>query len=1020
MTENDALKLVLNGNSESCLYFDEYNGLFKRIGMKDYYAVREFCKTEMKMEVKEWLKYKGILKEIERDMRFSPFAADENDDVNMVCTKLLNSNALLGDAILSSDLRRKIHEEARKAFDVINKPEFIRDLNPAEKLVLTVDMIQTVKMKGPEDETSFWEYIRRSYGSAEENQSIDNALRGAISDTLSRFDRFLSDSKQTQAYYTTLMLHALRSVQSMEGLFEILMYFYMQDLEYTYNQHDPAFVSIVDCIAKRWNEDIAQNNDLKVRSKVLSSGLKALFSERKYFMTLYCEQIVKWIDDLILGKNEIPVKTSETARILKEWFDRKNEELFHTEDVLRGGRTFVQSSETAAIYIRYRMEDRKVFIRIPAIRLEGKCNASPRIHVYQGKELIYDAEAEVYGRLTYTIRQTDVALEKTELNFAKGLDIRVEITADDSTIINSKERLKRKYILFGQNGNEISRQSSAEGFVYVLAGEEANIRSDCANIEYFDHSGQLFTVYRDSETDLSIDGEEVFYSSENAQSVHIKKSVAAVSDLCAVYDGDRYELFNRAVTIMVKLPAGKDPRDFRFRLDEQPEITNISGKDEYSFRASAGDSNVHVFRVADFAENRIVMEYRYVVLSGVNVEFCDGKELYTDNGEAVNGKLHMENRSDIVFSGYPDEESNSITLTGTGYPFDLVVTVPFIRASIGDENLFRLPSDVWKERFGENSFIRIDCPKEWICSLGISNAILEKNQSGLYEPGTYLKGHPEGPNIRPLRLLMRCVNAKKKPFITDLTNIHFSESFSSLPLCADGEKLIWNPVGKYIGGSKDEFAVELTLPDGSDNYEYRLPLKNKIVGSRLFTEDAVGEYTCRISLIKKNLFTGEKTVPVCEGTLSVGDPWFLKFKGKTLELTSVRCYDAMNARTVEVNLRSGAGHLDRIHFAGYSMPDDGFFDEMPCFTATLSYYDARRDVWQPMNSTWSEYYELINPVTFWKDPDNQKLYLCSREGYNLLINRKSISFVNRRLSTEDERENGLSALEYYYVEDGNV
>ena len=297
MTEQEVLAILMRNGEIQYIYADDYKRLVKNLGVL-YFDVRNFCKSQGAKDIMQWLNSKGLYRDVESDMRETEASVDFSGSEEMICAQLFEFYPLVGEMILPRDIAARILSKAQDIFDrIIDNDK--TDLTGQERDIITIAILQFLKrrefLEDSQVEQKFWPYIFSQFGFKQENdegntQRIYNILRAAVRGAFLQHHRFFSSEKDTQQYYTSLRLHSLTPAQSMESLFEILLFFYMNDLDFTYTPEDSAFKALVNCIAKRWDKDIEQQEGLSVRSNAMASGLKALFTERPIFMRKYCEK----------------------------------------------------------------------------------------------------------------------------------------------------------------------------------------------------------------------------------------------------------------------------------------------------------------------------------------------------------------------------------------------------------------------------------------------------------------------------------------------------------------------------------------------------------------------------------------------------------------------------------------------------------------------------------------------------------------------------------------------------------
>ena len=478
LNEESALALLAKYYPDSRVYCDEYDQIAKTLGLQ-YFDLRSFCREQGFKDVRSWLIGRRKYIPMERDM-WSEAEVDliVEDDPVLIAQKVFEDYPLLGDVVLSESQISDIYEYAQVVFDRIYSGG---KHSQEDDLVLVLAIVLLLRKKqnaGEEKDESFWPYIYAQFGyvHGETSQSVYLTLCKLVSNTLDSYHRYISPSG-TQKYYTSLMLHALAPVSSMENLFEILLYFFTDELNYEYIPEDPAYRAIVNCIAYRWDKEVQKDPDLHVRSNIIASGLKILFQTRPVFMAKFCETLVRKIDALVRNQGSSLLKDiSYLDILLKEWYrkldEERREKLSQEKAQIKGTR---RASSAENVKIKYVLDDRNVAINIPSIRLETVEDEEPEFQLYQGDKLIANETLDVYGRLCWTIRQRFVDLCDYPVDFDRLSELRLVITYGGKVLVDTKKSLFRDYIIFDKNGHEIPRQSMVNGSFFVLAPESADV-----------------------------------------------------------------------------------------------------------------------------------------------------------------------------------------------------------------------------------------------------------------------------------------------------------------------------------------------------------------------------------------------------------------------------------------------------------------------------------------------------------------------------------------------------------------
>lgn len=314
MTEEQLLSKLHEIFPTKTIYSEQRSGIIFK------YA-RDFSR-KASISTDQWLELHGFtLSEtgyVEEDMQTQNLP-HYFDEIFSLADWVLSSFPLIGEYEPTLEERSDLYRAGQEIVQQLFAKE--KTLLSKDATILVVATVQLLKTRifdidsenGSEEEEqhSFWINIFTDYGIKVDNHS-DNlvkkvyaSFRKAIKDTMMHYRRFFAP-EGTKQYYTTLQLHSLAPKKSMTSLFRILFDFYMEQLDFQYYPNDVAYKTFVKGMQARWKRE--QVAKVKLKSDVVNSGLKTLFSKRSGYMAIFCDKIVqKWtvffvVSNLILKK----------------------------------------------------------------------------------------------------------------------------------------------------------------------------------------------------------------------------------------------------------------------------------------------------------------------------------------------------------------------------------------------------------------------------------------------------------------------------------------------------------------------------------------------------------------------------------------------------------------------------------------------------------------------------------------------------------------------------------------------
>lgn len=1010
MNEQEALNLILRNGKRDCVYSDEYRKLAKDVGMARYLDLHAFCRGQGAKDIQEWLIGKGLLRDVERDMREGNGTINPESRAEAICAQILDKYPLAGEPVLADNVLAKLFTRAQVIFDGI--AEYGKtELSAGERDVLAITIIQYLKRRnlqeGGKSDSQFWPYIYTQFGYKQDNdkavtQHIYNVLRAAVRGAFLQHDRFFSSEKDTQQYYTSLRLHALTPVQSMESLFEILLFFYMNDLEFSYVPEDPIFKSLVKCISTRWDRDIELQEELNVRSNTMASGLKALFRERPCFMRAYCEHIVQRID-AFAHNTEVLDADSTLDGLLREWYSKKEETLKDQVSQKKitnlGGERAVFSTEL--IRLRYVLMNRRVCISIPPIRLEDKAENYPQLELYQGENKIYSHEMEVYGRLSWTTREVIIPLEDINLDYGSPLNIEASISYNDSMLLKRDSKLHRSFIVFNEKGKEVFAHSNAAGEYYLFANDVAQIDADTNEPEWIDHDGQLMRLYVSEGSTVYVNGAELFLSKDRQGDVRCYPSVQRIDRLRGLCEGEVINLYPEVFKLDVKLPDDKRSLNYRIIIDGKIEpLSRYCADDQKVFVMDVPKSPVrhHSIQIVELINGHMACRFNYAILPHAKCSIEN--DLICDDGSPVTVHVFYDG-CNITTRECPVTGTDWVTLSADHLEYDLDVKLPLVRGQLQEQNVFDLPSAIWREKITDAAFVKMHCPPDWSCRLYLGTTAVPQNAvDGSYELGNYMRTYKNRGKTDALILIMK--NAQGQQVSRKLTEVVFEEYFTETPISVEDGVLTWHPENRYFGGSRDEFLLTIDVPVEGSPFTFALDLKNVVVDRQFGVDFPCGEFPYSIIKKRKSLFGAGSDRVMFEGTIAIGAAEQRRVIGKYLYLTRARCWDQNVNSMVNLEMPDTAGCLCNLQYQGNSVPS-GESIEYPEYIGDLFFYNPSAQGWQYFNDQERVGFEYINPVHAWIISE-QLMILRTVEEEVPYIDRRYNTILNRTLNLPNNEQ----------------
>ena len=335
---------------------------------------------------------------------------------------------LAGAYILTNEENQVLYQSANQTVKKILMDD--TRITKREEIVLVLETIELLKswstdLLDDDGASTFWKYIFMQYGFNPENSEVAekrlySRFRSAIKNTLGSYKRFFAPV-ETQRYYTSLLLHALAPKQSIDSLFNILFDFYVKNLDFQYVVEDISYKVFTKGMRARWDNRVVKDDHLQLRSDAVFSGLQTLFRERPGYMAVLADSIVKKMDALLRGDNEVVLDTARNYwdRLLYEWYHKKSStERVHVQGERRQHKAEYVATTTDRIFVQYALMDERAGLNLPRIRLSSVEDVRPEIQITQNGKVVFEDELSVTGNdLCLTTRSRFIHSKKWSMTF---------------------------------------------------------------------------------------------------------------------------------------------------------------------------------------------------------------------------------------------------------------------------------------------------------------------------------------------------------------------------------------------------------------------------------------------------------------------------------------------------------------------------------------------------------------------------------------------------------------------------
>lgn len=363
LSETEVIKKLQERYASGIIFADQYLGQIGPLSREVYMIARANRQTST-----EWLSAHGFIwKEtgyIEPDMLYRHVEPPSNcSRAFQIADYVFRRYPLAGEYIPTNKENLLLYQSANQIVKRIVSSD--ADITHQEEAVLVLETIELLKpwstdLSNDNGANTFWEYIFMQYGFNPKNSSgarnrLYTRVCKAIKNTFNAYKRFFAP-EEMQQYYTSLLLHALAPKQSIDSLFNILFDFYVENLDFQYVVEDTSYKVFTKGMRARWDDRIIHNDQLQLRADAIFSGLRALFMERPGYMAVLADSIVKKMDALLRGDDEVSLDTTRNYwdLLLYEWYNRKSmSERVRAQGERRQRKAEYVATTNDRIYVKY-------------------------------------------------------------------------------------------------------------------------------------------------------------------------------------------------------------------------------------------------------------------------------------------------------------------------------------------------------------------------------------------------------------------------------------------------------------------------------------------------------------------------------------------------------------------------------------------------------------------------------------------------------------------------------------------
>ena len=788
------------------------------------------------------------------------------EELNDKIQKAFNRD-FIGDYIFSEEELAEINSRASVLLRAYYWDRLQLPITLSDERLIFIALVNAVK-NWDSDSNTFWEQVHlKLLGSSYfDSQKIDNFIRQIIN-SLGNRDLILYLNGSVKKYYITVLAHAFAPIVSSFSFFELCWDVYCKDLSMTYLAGDEVFQMVANELKRKFSNEQDDDADFKLGSKAYSLrvALKRLAIEKTDKFTSLIDKTIKLIDSAL--NNDFSDASSYYNAIFYEWWIRKEKDLGVTKIRRLNSEKAVSSYDK--IKPKYKIVDGRAVLSIPPIRLKNNFEYYPVIEVYDGENIVFNSDMYTVGTgLTMATKQVNIYLNN--LNLISLDEIKLIITHCGEEIYNSKELLKREFVLF-KDGIEIFNRECSPGnynlLLYnfdLLLQYPENLKTLSSNMHMF-HANDGDILYSNFRTVL-------FINDSQSKDIFLIKN--AHQDVLFRFNNEDYDVIENDLYICIR--SGKDRNDYGVKFgDTYFKLNDFTGTENgevirYCLTDIISTGEPQKITIFKFSNNKVI--YGINVIKFNELKIIYDKPLYYDTGNK--GEIRfVTNKFDRAVTFDINQEEISLAFNGG----ELIFEPPIFKWSIdGKWNTKSNLNGIWYKEIGNSTELKISCPAglEYNIACSINIPLQATDVGGVFKLGQVIYS-----NLDTASEIIVFANLKDRKI--PICSIYLKESFRTDPCVIVDNALIWSPEDSYIGDIDSKFKIQV-CKDSSVLMEQETYLTDKSIDLKSIPD---GYFDVSVILKTKSFLRKEQQL--WKKRIAKGDPDEFRFNNAVLEFEKI-------------------------------------------------------------------------------------------------------------------------------------
>lgn len=602
---------------------------------------------------------------------------------------------------LTDEEKSALYDEVGKILSYVSNSRG-ESIRPSDYKIVTVALVELTKT-WDSDEDTWRNYISRILlGSQSEfDGKIYSQVCQCIGALGSNGEMFLFECFQKK-FYTSICSHSFSPKKSTFSFFDMCWEIYCKDLFQEYEKDDEILDSIVKSLHNKISKCKSEDEDIKLGSKTYGfrAGIKGLAIERQDLLKQLLAETFETLNDLT-GSRPIQID-SYFKSLINEWWSEKSSEFGVRRTKKRIKREYI-AQNYSQIKTKYVLVDGDARLQISSFRLHDNFEYEPYITIkINGQVAKVEPIPTMGSGILLATKTIEYSLD--EFSFKDFISIDIEITHSGKIVFQSKNALKRDFIVF-DGERETGAGSLVPGtyFLYTTNIGKMTVPED-TDRAYGNHlysfnaregeivrSSERIIFFENIKSDRSI----CFYSSEqrNLDYQEAGETFKVIEGELFLDVSPKLSISDLGVRINNTVVALSSYEPFSLHESQRFNITS-------GFQSGKA-TRVSVFRYSD---NHIMASVN--VLKFLSISITYDRPIYY--GDKLTGKATIQADSYILEKKIDaSAEENSIRF-GEG---EILLSPPVLRWKIdGGEWQIKASRPIYYKEIGNSSLLDVDIP----------------------------------------------------------------------------------------------------------------------------------------------------------------------------------------------------------------------------------------------------------------------------------------------------------------------